>query len=224
MLIYPRLSSLSEASVLRPRLRFSLGSMARSQCAWLGYIAAPLLASVCLLVLTIWAPATVLAEPQRSMSLMNGFYEISPISTQRPDYPQMTTLRAGKLTYLKSLHLQPREFHLQGREVQVRGRIRPPNAIERQFWNGMVVDVVEVLSPKDVVGISLAGVREPPSVHDVAGLYRCVRAWCSVSGVLEWVRGHGPDPPYALLRLRDDSEVEILKVITAHGRSGLGMS
>ena len=33
-------------------------------------------------------------------------------------------------------------------------------------------------------------------------------------GVLDWVRGDGPEPPYALIRLQDDSEVEVLKVIT----------
>ena len=42
-----------------------------------------------------------------------------------------------------------------------------------------------------------------------------------MTGVLDWVRGDGPEPPYALIRLQDESEVEVLKVITARGRASV---
>ena len=184
-------------------------------------IAAARIPPVFIGLFSIWLSAPALASPGDATPVITAIYEVSPIATQRADYPQITTLRAGTVTYLRSLYLKPREFHLQGLKVQIRGRIRPPNHVESQVWDGLVVDVKEIMTPQAAGGVSLAGVREPPRVRELAGLRRCARAWCSVTGVLDWVRGDGPEPPYALLRLQDDSEVEVLKVITARGHASV---
>ena len=65
-------------------------------------IAAARIPPVFIVLFSIWLSAPALASPGGATPVITAIYEISPIATQRSDYPQITTLRAGSVTYLRS--------------------------------------------------------------------------------------------------------------------------